>query len=107
MEEVRLVLVTSPAAEAPALARRLVEERLAACVNLLSGMASVYRWEGKVEEAEETLMILKTSAGRIRELRERVVALHPYDVPEFVVVPVESGLESYLAWVLAETGERG
>ena len=107
MEEVRLVLVTSPAAEAPALARRLVEERLAACVNLLSGTTSVYRWEGKLEEAEETLMILKTSAGRIRELRERVVALHPYDVPEFVVVPVESGLESYLAWVLAETGERG
>lgn len=89
------------------MARRLVEERLAACVNLLAGVSSVYRWEGKVEEADECLMVLKTSVERIGALRERVVELHPYDVPEFVVVNVESGLESYLAWVLTETGERG
>lgn len=107
MEEVRLILVTAPAAEAHALARRVVEERLAACVNLLPGVASVYRWEGKVQEVEETLLILKSSVGRIRELRERVIELHPYDVPEFLVVGVESGLEAYLAWVMTETGERG
>lgn len=107
MEGVRLVLVTAPAREAAEMARTLVQERLAACVNLLPAVTSVYRWEGAVEEARETLMVLKTSAGRVEDLRGRVVALHPYEVPEFLVVPVESGLEAYLAWVLTETGGQG
>jgi len=107
MEGVRLVLVTAPAREAAEMARTLVQERLAACVNLLPAVTSVYRWEGAVEEARETLMVLKTSAGRVEDLRGRVVALHPYEVPEFLVVPVESGLEAYLAWVMTETGGQG
>lgn len=107
MEGVRIVLATVPPGEAATLARALVEEGLAACVNLLPGIASTYRWKGAVEEAQETLMVLKTSAPRLETLRERFVELHPYEVPEFLVLAVESGLEAYLAWVTEETGERG
>lgn len=102
--EARLILVTVPDREvATALARALVEERLAACVNLLPGVHSIYRWEGAVESADEVLLLLKTRADRVDTLRRRVVSLHPYDLPEFVVVPVEGGLDRYLAWILAES----
>ena len=104
---IRVILMTAPADAALTLARSLVDERLAACVNLLPGMRSVYRWEGAVEEATETLMILKTAPGRVDALQERMVALHPYDVPEFLVLPVETGLPEYLAWVRDETREVG
>lgn len=104
--EVRLVLVTAPATEARGLARRLVEERLVACANLVD-VHSVFRWEGALEEQEEALLVLKTTRARLDALRERVVALHSYDVPEFLVVPVESGLEAYLGWVADETGGEG
>lgn len=101
---VRVVLVTVPDREgATTLARTLVEERLAACVNLLPGVHSIYRWEGEVASADEVLLVLKTRADRVDTLRRRVVSLHPYDLPEFVVLPVEGGLDGYLAWIRAES----
>ncbi len=105
--DVRLVLVTAPVEEAPGLARRLVEERLAACVNLLPPVDSIYRWEGRVEEGRERLLVIKTTRARVGELRSRVETLHPYEVPEFVVVPVEGGSDAYLGWVAAETAGTG
>ncbi len=101
---VRVVLVTVPDREgATTLARTLVEERLAACVNLLPGVHSIYRWEDEVASADEVLLVLKTRADRVDTLRRRVVSLHPYDLPEFVVLPVEGGLDGYLAWIRAES----
>lgn len=105
MSDVRLALVTAPAPEAAELARRLVEDRLAACATLFPGATSVYRWEGTVEEAQETVILLKTTSDRLQALRERVVQLHAYQVPEFLVIPVEGGFEGYLAWVRKETAE--
>lgn len=101
---VRLVLVTAPdRGRGLALARTVVEERLAACVNVLPGVHSIYRWEGAVESADEVLLLLKTRADRVEALRRRVVSLHPFDVPEFVVLPLDGGLDRYLAWIAAES----
>lgn len=100
--EVLVALVTGPDAEALLqLGRRLVEERLAACANVLPGVASVFRWEGDVQEEGEALAILKTTRGRVEALRERVLALHPYDEPEFLALPVVAGSSSYARWVIA------
>ena len=100
MTDVRVVLVTCPHAEAAAgLARTLVEERLAACGNILPGLRSIYRWEGEVQDEPEVLLLLKTTAARFEALRERVVALHPYEVPEVIALAVDAGHAPYLAWV--------
>lgn len=105
-EEVRVVLVTGPDRDALLrIARAVVEDRLAACVNVWEGVRSVYRWEGSVHEEEEGMAVLKAPAGRIQALEERVRALHPYDEPEFVVLPVEGGAESYLEWIIESTTE--
>lgn len=106
-EEIRVVLVTAPVDGALPLARRLVEERLVACGNVLPGATSVYRWEGRVQEDAEALLVLKTRAGRVAALRERVVELHEYELPEFLVLDVADGLPDYLGWVVAETSENG
>lgn len=99
-----VVLVTTPTPERAAeIARALVEERLAACGNVVPGLRSIYRWEGKVQEDAEALLVLKTTRGRFEALRERVLALHPYDVPEVIALPVEVGSAPYLAWLAAET----
>ena len=90
--------------DAQAIARTLVEERLAAAVNLLPGMRSVYRWQGALEEADEVLLIAKTTAALVPRLTERVVALHSYQCPAVVAVPITGGNPDYLAWVAAETG---
>lgn len=98
--DVLLVLVTGPDRESLLeLGRAVVGERLAACVNVLGGVGSVYRWRGEVEEAEEGLALLKTTEGRLDGLRRRVLELHPYDEPEFVAFEVDHGSSSYLAWV--------
>lgn len=82
------------------IAEALVEERLAACVNIVPGIRSVYRWEGKVEASDELLLIIKTTRqAPMSRIRERILTLHPYDVPEFLLVPVGSGLDKYVAWV--------
>jgi periplasmic divalent cation tolerance protein len=105
MSDVRIVLITAPdRAVAAGLGRALVEERLAACANLVPQVTSIYRWEDAVQEDSEVLMVVKTSAGRVAALTERVLALHPYEVPEVLVLPVESGSAAYLDWVRASVG---
>lgn len=102
--EVVVVLVTGPDAESLAhLGRTVVEERLAACVNLLNGIRSVYRWEGTIEDEGEALAIFKTTAERLDALERRVAELHPYDVPEVIALPVVGGSSAYLSWVAGET----
>jgi periplasmic divalent cation tolerance protein len=97
-----IVLTTVPEdLDAAALARTLVEERLAACVNILPPMTSVYRWEGRVEEAAEQQLVIKTTSGAVSALQERLADLHPYDVPELLVLPVTGGSDSYLSWLRA------
>jgi periplasmic divalent cation tolerance protein len=99
-----VVLTTLPAdADAAAFGRALVEERLAACVNLLPQMESIYRWEGQVERELERQVVIKTSRVRLVALWERVRDLHPYDVPEFVVLPIVDGNDAYLRWIAEST----
>jgi periplasmic divalent cation tolerance protein len=95
-----IALTTLPAdADAAEFARTLVDERLAACVNLLPAMESVYRWEGKIEFEAERQIVIKTSRDRISDLWDRVRELHPFEVPEFVVIPIVDGNEAYLRWI--------
>jgi periplasmic divalent cation tolerance protein len=95
-----LVVTTYPVdADAEEFARTLIEERLAACVNVLPPMQSVYRWKGEVEAASERQLLIKTKAANVAALEQRVTALHPYDVPEFLVLSIESGSAAYLAWL--------
>ncbi|MGQ0504856.1 MAG: divalent-cation tolerance protein CutA [Myxococcaceae bacterium] len=99
-----LVFVTCPTQEKAAeIARTLVEEKLAACGNLFPGLRSIYRWEGKVQDESEALLLLKTLPEHFDALRARVVTLHPYDCPEVVAVPVSSVHPPYLEWVTAST----
>lgn len=85
--------------QARRMARTLVEEGLAACVNLVPGMRSVYRWEGEVHDDPEVLLVIKTTAAAAGAMTRRLLELHPYQVPELVLLPVEGGAEAYLAWV--------
>jgi periplasmic divalent cation tolerance protein len=95
-----LVVLTTVGADfdARALAHALVEARLAACVNIIVGMHSVYRWEGRVMGDDEQLLVIKTTNARVDALREELFRRHPYDVPEFLVLPVEGTSEGYGAW---------
>ncbi|MFN0006393.1 MAG: divalent-cation tolerance protein CutA [Planctomycetota bacterium] len=100
----RIVLTTAPDRETgTAIARALVERALVACANLLPGARSIYRWEGRIEESDEILIVLKTSAERIGELEQALSELHPYEVPEFVVVAPSHVGAKYLSWLLSET----
>jgi len=90
-------------ASAERLAEALVGERLAACVNVLPGLRSIYRWRGTVERADEVLLLIKTTRERLDALAARVQALHPYELPELLAVEAAGGLPDYLAWVAAET----
>ena len=102
--DVLLVLVTAPSAEKAAeLARALVEERLAACGNVVPGLRSIYRWEGAVHDEAEALLLLKTTRARLEALRARVVELHPYEVPEVLAFAADAGSAPYLAWVADST----
>ncbi len=85
--------------EARSIARRLVEERLAACCTIAAEVESVYRWEGKVEEATETMVMIKTDREHFPELERRIRQLHSYDVPEIIALPVVAGSEAYLRWI--------
>ncbi len=99
-----LVLVACPdAACADALARALVEDRHAACVQVLPGVRSTYRWEGAVEQADEVLLLAKTATAAWPGLRDAVAARHPYAVPEILALPATDGLPAYLAWLARET----
>ena len=99
-----LVFCTAPNIDvAKKIARTLVEKKTAACVSLLPGLYSTYRWQGKVEEAEEISMQIKTSRVRYKELEQLIQSLHPYDVPEIVAIDIKDGLPAYLAWIKDET----
>jgi periplasmic divalent cation tolerance protein len=100
---VKVVLCTTPLEAASTLASKLVEERLAACVNVLPKVTSVYRWQGAVEHSEEALLIVKTSDARLAALAARIDALHPYDVPEIVALDVDEANAAYAAWVAEQT----
>ena len=103
-EEVVLCLSTAPDTEtAERIARTLVEERLIACANLLAGAVSVYRWEGAVHRDDEVVLLMKTRSSLVGGLKDRLAVLHPYEVPELLVVGVRDGLAAYCGWVLDET----
>jgi periplasmic divalent cation tolerance protein len=100
MADFQIVLSTCGDREtAERIAHRLVELRLAACVNILPGVQSVYRWQGAVESAAEVLMLIKTNAPLIHEVQSTIAGLHSYEVPEFLVLPISGGSEAYMAWL--------
>ena len=105
--EVVVVLCTCPPDRAEALARDLVESRRAACVNIIESVRSIYRWEGKVCDDGESLLVIKTARDRVAALERRLVEIHPYSVPEVIALPVTSGHDPYLRWVLGETAACG
>lgn len=111
--DVVVVLGTAPAAPSPGsrsaaeLARALLEERLCACVSVVPGVVSHYWWNGALDESSECLLVIKTSAACVGALRKRLVELHPYEVPEVLELPVASGHEPYLRWVLGEVRGAG
>jgi periplasmic divalent cation tolerance protein len=99
-----IVLTTLPAdGDAEQFASRLVEEKLAACVNVLPPMRSIYRWKGAVERADERQCVIKTTAQCLAPLEALIRTLHPYDVPEFVVIPITQGNAAYLSWLTEST----
>lgn len=103
---VRLILSTAPDhATATRIAESLVQQRLAACVNILPGLTSIYRWQGAVESAAELLLIIKTTAAQTEETLSALQQLHPYQVPEGLVLPVDGGLPAYLAWIQHSTAK--
>jgi periplasmic divalent cation tolerance protein len=96
----RIVLTTAGSqSEARRIAEILVERKLAACVNIVSRVQSIYRWEGKIQEAEEWLLIIKSMKDSFEKLRDAIKELHPYELPECLSLPVEEGSEEYLNWV--------
>ncbi|MBN95784.1 MAG: divalent-cation tolerance protein CutA [Deltaproteobacteria bacterium] len=101
----RVVLCTCPPDVAEGIARQVVEGRIAACVNIVPAVQSVYRWEGKMCADAESLLIIKTTSSRVSELTERLLEIHPYDVPEVIALPIESdvGNARYLQWLTAES----
>jgi periplasmic divalent cation tolerance protein len=99
-----LILTNCPDEEsANAIALAVVEEKLAACVNILPRVQSIYRWQGAVESASEIPLLIKSTAANYPALEKRIAELHPYDVPEIVALPITHGLPAYLNWLAAET----
>lgn len=97
---VRIILTACETREdALKIARRLVEERLVACVNVIPGVTSVYPWKGKIEEASEVLLVIKTTAGKVDEVYAELKKIHPYEVPEMVTIPVEHESDAYRDWM--------
>jgi periplasmic divalent cation tolerance protein len=98
-ERIVALSTVGTAEDAERIARALVDRRLAACVNVVPKVVSVYRWKGEISRDEEMLLVIKTRRDRLDALREALVALHPYEVPELVALPIEAGHEPYLAWL--------
>lgn len=104
MERIVFVYTTYPSTvEAEQVGRALIERNLAACVNILPGMISYYRWEGSIERGEETVMIIKTRASQAERVSTVVKEMHSYSMPAILVIPIESVDQAYLGWLLAET----
>jgi len=103
-----VVFVTAASAEeGRAIGHALVEERLAACVNIIPSIESIYRWQGQVHHDQESLLIAKTTAAALEQLGQRVKELHSYDTPEIIAVPIVAGAEDYLLWMDEETRSSG
>ncbi len=104
--DIKILYVTVPDAEtAERIGRALIEDRLAACVNILPGMRSLYRWRDAIETCEETVLIVKTTKPSVNEARKRIISLHPHEIPCVIVFPVdrESSHSAYLDWLIQET----
>ncbi len=98
--EIQFVYITTDSIEeAQTIGAKLVKERLAACVNIIDGMTSIFEWEGEIESAKETILIAKTIASRFEALTQRVTELHSYDVPCIVALPIEKGHPPFLKWI--------
>ena len=96
----QLVLCTVPDREcAEQIAEALVAEQLAACVNIIPGIVSIYRWKGNIENDEELLLLIKTSQGTYESLEQRIRALHPYELPEIIAVSIQAGQKDYIKWI--------
>jgi periplasmic divalent cation tolerance protein len=105
MTDKKIILTTTGSPEeARKIARSLVERRLAACVNIVSGIKSVYRWQGHVDDAEEWLLIIKTTAAAIEPVRSALRELHSYELPECICLNIEGGDSAYLAWIAQSVG---
>lgn len=105
MTDALLVFTTLPNADAALeLARNLVQERLAACANIMPAIRSIYKWQGKIQDENEVLVLLKTKHDQFERLKSRILELHPYEVPEVLAIPVEQGYGAYLEWLTRETG---
>jgi periplasmic divalent cation tolerance protein len=108
MTDVVVILTTVPDADgAETIARTLVEEQLAACVNVLPPMTSFYRWRGTLERDVECQLVIKTTRPRVPAVQARLLELHPYELPEFIVVPIVDASTAYLEWVTKETSPAG
>lgn len=101
------VRIAAPAEDAPRLARLLIDERLAACAQVVPGLVSTFRWEGEVTTQEETLILAKSHRARFTAILDRIGEAHPYDVPEIIAVPIVEGSAAYAAWLLDEIGVTG
>lgn len=100
-----LLSTTSSREEARKIASELVSRRLAACVNIVGPIESIYRWQGQVENAAEFLLMIKTTVEQFASVRDAIVELHSYKVPELIQLPIENGLEDYLSWIGESVGE--
>jgi periplasmic divalent cation tolerance protein len=105
MTDKKLVLTTTGSVEeAKTIARALVERRLAACVNIIPQVQSIYRWKGKVEEAQEWLLVIKTTSAAFRRVRDAIQEMHSYELPECICVEIEDGSAEYLQWIAESIG---
>ena len=104
-KEYRFVILSAPMEDLPDIAHKCVEKRLAACAQVLPGIMSFYWWKNKVEKANEGLVILKTVETKVEELTDFIRSIHPYDVPEVISLPIDSGLPDYLNWITEETAK--
>jgi periplasmic divalent cation tolerance protein len=107
MDQVLLYVTAGDAEEAALIGRTLVVERLVACANVIGAVRSFYRWEGEVQDDQEVVLIAKTAAERVAEATQRIKALHSYDVPCVVAVPLVGGNADFLSWIASETGASG
>jgi len=106
MTDAVVVLITAAKEDdAAAIANALVEGRLAGCVNIIKHIRSIYRWQGKLEDEQEVLMIVKSRKALFSDLEKKVREIHPYTVPEIIALPIIDGFEGYLCWLSEETGK--
>ncbi|NOY67691.1 MAG: divalent-cation tolerance protein CutA [Gammaproteobacteria bacterium] len=105
-QEYQIILNTCPDMDtATNIANTLIDEGLAACVNIIPGLTSIYKWQGKLESGTEVLLMIKTRSGLYPQVESRIVSLHSYELPEIISVPIEHGLKAYLDWIDNSTGK--